>query len=129
MKDSCRPSKLDPGLAAAYSIPRSRTTWTMRSEPGRVIRRTSAAGGRIFPASRKSCASVGAGAPDGDDGLDGLLGACASPRGWGDTSAAAPAAPAAAFFRKPRRPTEVFGDFAITIFSAFRPTAWTRTAR
>ena len=39
-------------------------SWTMRSEPGRVIRRTSAAGGRMFPASRKSCASVGAGAPD-----------------------------------------------------------------
>src|ERR1700722_11784191 len=63
----------------------------MRSEPGRVMVRT-ATGGRIFPASRSSCVGLGGGALDGD---------------------AAPAAPAAAFFRKPRRPTDVLFDFAM----------------
>src|SRR5581483_938650 len=109
MTDSWMASKLEPGLAAAYSTPRSRITWIIRSDAGRVILRTST-GGRTLPASRKSWASVGGGAA-----VEPALGAWAVLVGaWASaccpdvTSAAAPAAPAAAFFRKPRRPTEVF---------------------
>src|SRR5580698_9232688 len=84
----------------------------MRSEPGRVIRRT-VAGGRTFPASRSSCSCVGAGRPPvGGAGAATapLPGLCASASGEVVASAAAPAA---ALFRKPRRPTALFADFAI----------------
>src|SRR5919202_790007 len=37
MIDSCRLRKLDPGLAATYSIPSALMTSTMKSEPGRSI--------------------------------------------------------------------------------------------
>ena len=39
MSDSCRPSKLDPGFAATYSMPRSFRTCVIRSDPGRVMAR------------------------------------------------------------------------------------------
>src|SRR5215469_15983837 len=107
MKDSCKPSKLEPGLAATYSTPRSRRVWTMRSEPGRVMARVTA-GGRTLPASRSICVGDGGGAPA--DETAPVFGACASTNGVVVASAAAPAA---AFFKKPRRPREFFGDFAM----------------
>src|SRR5689334_21501085 len=78
------------------------------------------AGGRTFPVSRATWASVGAGTA----GVAGaapvaFLGAWASTSPGVVTSAAAPAAPAAAFLRKPRRPTEVFCDLAM--ICSFRP--------
>src|SRR5581483_7099117 len=116
MNDSCRPSKLEPGLAAAYSMPRSLTVWTMRSDPGRVIART-VAGGRTLPASRANWESVGPGALPA--GVGASLG-----RRWASTMGVvtSAAAPVAAPFRKPRRPTEVFGDFAIFVLDA--PSEW-----
>src|SRR5579872_3915446 len=116
MNDSCRPSKLDPGLAAAYSMPRSRTVCTMRSDPGRVIRRA-VAGGLTLPASRASCASVGLGALP--VWACAVAFRCASTTGAVVTNAAAPVA---ALFKKPRRPTEFLGDFAI-MFSLLAPCA------
>ena len=51
MRDSCKPSKLEPGLSATYSISRSRSTCTIRSE---AARRTVAkgSGGDELPTSR-----------------------------------------------------------------------------
>src|SRR5579871_2814397 len=44
MKDSWRPRKLEPGLAAQYSMPSDLMTSTMKSEPGRALEVTSTAG-------------------------------------------------------------------------------------
>src|SRR5579862_3486680 len=44
MTDSCRPAKLDPGFAARYSKPSDLRTSTMKSEPGRLVVKTSTAG-------------------------------------------------------------------------------------
>src|SRR5579862_2068983 len=83
MKDSCRPRKLEPGLAAIYSMPSVLNTSTMKSEPGRTLRVTSTA----VPVAgfRAACWARAIGAV-----------------------AASPAPPAAARFRKPRRPTGSF---------------------
>src|SRR6266850_5018127 len=113
MIDSCSPSKLDPGLPAAYSIPRSRRTCTMRSEPGRTTARwPGRTGGRTLPASRSTCAGEGGGAGSGETFVP-----CAAtaPASGPLVSAAAPAAAVAAPFRNPRRVTGrcVFFDLAI----------------
>src|ERR1700676_27977 len=83
MKDSCKPRKLEPGLAAMYSMPSVLNTSTMKSEPGRTLEVTSTTAW-----------------------VSGFRAACwASAMG---AVAASPAPPAAARFRKPRRPTRVF---------------------
>src|SRR5262245_60112007 len=96
MIDSCSPSKLDPGFAATYSMPRLLMTSTMKSEAGFSMRRADEVrgGGSV---SARSWAPAGAGVRAG-------CGCCAAAAGTlGATSAAAPAA---APFRKRRRPTE-----------------------
>src|SRR5580704_1603147 len=106
MSDSCSDSKVDPGLAVRYSILSVLRTSTMKSEPGFSMMRALAAG-RAAPVSRATADP---------------LGACAvalppRPAGcWALVSsglAAKAAAPTAAPFRKPRRPTERFVDFAM----------------
>src|SRR6266850_6463628 len=115
MIDSCSPSKLDPGFPAMYSMPRSRRTWTIRSDPGRTTARSpdrGATGGRTLPASRSTCPGEGGGAESGAA----LLSCPAAALATGTlVSAAAPAAAVAAPFKKPRRVTalSVFFDFAI----------------
>src|SRR5262245_34875188 len=111
MTDSCSPSKLEPGLAATYSIPRSRITCTIRSEPGRMtVRSRAPATGRTLPASRLTCSADGGGAE-----LFALPFCAASRSGIGTEvpSAAAPAAAVAAPFRNPRRFTAIFFGFVI----------------
>src|SRR5437773_11807691 len=117
MRDSCRPSKLEPGLAATYSTPRSLRTCVMRSEPGRTTARA-VAGGLILPESRASCSGTGAGAPAAVGAAPGRP----APAPWASdisafvTSAAAPAAAlAAAPLRKPRRLTEAFLVFIVDL--------------
>src|ERR1700682_3713466 len=85
MNDSWSPRKLDPGLAAQYSIPRDLKTSVMKSEPGRALFVTSTAV-PVYGFRAACCASA--------------IGAVA----------AKPAAPAAPF-RKPRRSTGFF-DFS-----------------
>src|ERR1044071_1754762 len=104
MIDSCRPSKLDPGLPATYSTPRSRKTSTIRSEPGRTTARWPGRieVGRTLPASRSTCAGEGGGA----DSCEGVVPCAEAALVSGPlVSAAAPAAAVAAPFRKPRRVT------------------------
>src|SRR5262245_1949327 len=106
------PSKLEPGFAATYSMPRSRRTCTMRSEPGRTAARAfPPAGGRTAPASRSSCGADGAGAGVFDRGAPAGGACCALDSGTCVVIAAAPAAADAAPFRKPRRLTTSFLDF------------------
>src|ERR1700738_3385925 len=106
MSDSWSDSKVDPGLALRYSRLRVLKTSTMKSEPGFSMTRALPAG-RAAPVSRATADP---------------LGVCAvalppRPAGcWALASAglaARAAAPTAAPFRKPRRPTERFVDFAI----------------
>src|SRR5579872_2594353 len=103
MMDSCRDSNVEPGLAARYSMLSDFRTSTMKSDPGCSM--TGVAAGRTAPASRVTCAPEGAWAPRGADPASCALA--------GSGLAANAAAPAAAPFRKPRRPTEFFVDFAI----------------
>src|ERR1700733_3980724 len=112
MRDSCKPSKLEPGLAATNSMPRSLMVCTMASEPGLVMVRTET-GGRALPASRASCSGVGAGVVPAGAAATSVVWRCAIAAGVVVASAAAPAA---ALFKKPRRPTEfflVFGMFTL----------------
>src|ERR1019366_2195665 len=120
MKDSCKPSKLDPGLATANSMPRSLIVWTMRSEPGRVIKRA-AAGGRTLPASRASWSWVGAGRAAA--GVEEVRWASAI-----GAVVASAAAPAAALFRKPLRPTEFFSAEVFCDFAMISPLCTSRAA-
>src|SRR2546430_1342583 len=103
MSDSCSDSNVDPGFAARYSMLSDFKTSTMKSEPGCSI--TWVAAGRAEPASRVTCAVEGPAAPRADPAASWAL------LIWG--LAASAAAPAAAPFKKPRRPTELFVDFAI----------------
>src|SRR5579863_7793456 len=97
--DSCSARKLDPGLAQIYSKPSDFSTSTMKSEPGwsAVKTSTSVATGSVSLASAVA---------EGTATLRRVSGACAFP---GDCVTKA-AAPAAAPFKKPRRP-EGFLDF------------------
>src|SRR4051812_18955934 len=95
MKDSWRPRKLEPGLAAQYSIPRDLKTSVMKSEPGRELLVTST----VAPVSGFKAAC------------------CASAMG---AVAARPAAPAAPF-RKPRRSTGFFAFSSICASCLGRP--------
>src|SRR5215467_1153956 len=110
MIDSCNPSKLDPGLHAAYSIPKDRIRSTMKSEQGCSTTRPEDTG-CAAPFSRASVAPSGAGAlafPRPRPPLAPCCGACAEAS---STPATNPAAPLAAPLMKPRRPTEVSLDF------------------
>src|SRR5687767_215877 len=115
------PSKLEPGFPATYSMPRSLSTCTIRSDPGRTAaRELPTAGGRTAPASRSSCAADGGGAgefdrpaPAGGDGCASRV--CAPVSETCVAMAAAPAAAVAAPFRKPRRLTVSFLDFATAV--------------
>src|SRR5215469_14546852 len=88
-------------------MPRDLMTSTMKSDPGFSMTRAPSAGA---PASRAICAAPGprdpAGAPAGADPLCCALVICGF--------AAMTAAPAAAPFKKPRRPNALFLDFAIS---------------
>src|SRR4029079_2829744 len=107
MIDSCRPSKLEPGFAATYSMPSVLITSTMKSEAGFSTRRdeTAAGGGSV---SARSCAPPGtAGAAVGEAASGGCASAAA-----GALRATTAAALTAAPFRNRRRPTADF-EFAI----------------
>src|SRR5580693_7252265 len=93
--DSCRPRKLEPGLAQTYSKPMYFRTSTMKSEPGRSLVRISVALG--VPDSASLAAAVGS--------MGGRVGAdCWAKAGL---VVAASAAPAAALVRNLRRSTGV----------------------
>src|SRR2546423_10078864 len=122
MSDSCSPSKLDPGLAATYSTPRSFSTCVIRSDPGRTTARATG-GGRTLPASRATWSTVGGGAPPSGGGVLGRLGPvpppCASEISvWVTSAAALAAALAAAPLRNPRRLTAAFLVFMDDLTSA-----------
>ena len=103
--DSWIPSKLEPGLAATHSMPRSLRTWTIRSEPGLTAARAPAAsaGGRTAPASRSICCAVGGGT-GASMAAPPAAACCGVPAiGASPPAAAAPTAAVAAPFRNPRR--------------------------
>src|SRR5580704_10992973 len=90
MIDSCRPRKLDPGLAQTYSMPRDLMTSTMKSEPLRSVVRISAG-------EEGSSAS-------GEIGIAaGILGVVEAAEAADPGTALIAAAPTAALFRKLRR--------------------------
>src|SRR5262245_8957902 len=101
MIDSCNARKVDPGLAATYSMPSVLTTSSMKSDPGRSVVYTSVrgGGGLVSAAARAAPGS----------GVTGLA-ACAAWPAWAGCAtegfATKAAAPAAAPFRNPRRLTE-----------------------
>src|SRR5205814_2534595 len=101
MIDSCSPSKLDPGLAAAYSKPRLLITSTMKSEAGcSTMRALGRRGGGSVSAA--SCAG------GGTDARDAAV-SCGSAASGGADFATSPAAPTAAPCRNRRRPTDGCG--------------------
>src|SRR5260370_28899023 len=103
MTDSCRPRKLDPGLAATYSTPNDLMTSIMKAEPGRDVVCTSTIEGGAVSAAISFAVGVGALARFGSD-------CCA----WATVGVAtSAAAPAAAPFKNPRRSTEGLRDFAM----------------
>src|SRR6476659_955968 len=108
MIDSCRPRKLDPGLAATYSKPSDFSTSTMKSEPLRWFSpRTCTSPGPIAsPAAvmRGVVGAGGAGEASGADGVD-----CAVNSVVEATMAAAPAS--APFCRNSRRSSCLLVDF------------------
>src|SRR5712692_3559578 len=110
MIDSCNPSKLDPGLAATYSMPRLLITSTMKSDAGFSTRRADAlrGGGSV---SARSCAAPGAAGVAGRA----AAGSCAAPA-IGALLATSAAALTAAPFRKRRRPTD---DLLLATLSPF----------
>src|SRR5262249_1049245 len=98
MIDSCNARKVDPGLAAIYSMPSVLTTSSMKSDPGRSVVYTSVRGGG-------GLVSAAARAAPGN-GVTGLAAwpvcpACAGCATEGFATKAA--APAAAPFKNPRR--------------------------
>src|SRR5438876_3063512 len=100
MTDSCRPLKLEPGLAATYSKPSALMTSTMKSPPGLSVVRTS-----TVPAGSASRAIVGALAGPGRvaAGAD-----CAATSASGPVALPTSAAPVtAALFRNHRLPSDV----------------------
>src|SRR5262245_8510317 len=111
MIDSCRPRKLDPGLAATYSKPIVFSTSTMKSEPLRWLsRRTCTSPGPIASPAAVMMGVVGpAGA--GEAGRAGEAGGddCPASSALEPTSAAAPAS--ALFCRNSRRSSPSFFDF------------------
>src|SRR5262245_50202739 len=107
MIDSCRARKVEPGLAATYSMPSDLITSSMKSDPGRSVVYTSArgGGGLVSAATRAALGKgVTALAP---------CPACAASAGAIEGFATRAAAPAAAPFRNPRRSTEPFFDLGI----------------
>src|SRR5262245_36776213 len=119
MIDSCSPSKLEPGLAATYSMPRFRSTSTIRSEPGRTTAGPVTAGGCTAPASRSICACVGGGAPPAAAAPPPACGSSVvvAVAGTVAVNAAVPAAAVAvaAPFRNPRRLTRVPFETAMCV--------------
>src|SRR5215469_16132631 len=95
MMDSCSDSKVEPGLAARYSMFKVLSTSTMKSDPGRSITRAVALGATA-PFSRASRSPGGVDAP----GRAASAACCDFPICGFATRAAAPAA---APLRNPRR--------------------------
>src|SRR5712691_11330334 len=93
MIDSCSARKLEPGLAQMYSNPSDFSTSTMKSEPGRSAVNTSAAAD-TGSVSLANAAAEGTAVPRPGCVSCALAGVFAT----------STAAPAAALFRKPRRP-------------------------
>src|ERR1700719_4704219 len=120
IRDSCKPSNVEPGLEAQYSILSDLSTSTMKSEPGCSTIRESESSPTGAPVSVAKVVALGVALP-----LRGR--AC-----WACTAAgftASAAAPAAAPFKKPRRPTEVLSDLLIVlspIADWLRPGLFTR---
>src|SRR5579859_4521254 len=96
MIDSCRPRKLEPGLAQTYSNPIDLRTSTMTSEPVRSAVKTS----EMTGASVSAAGDIGGGAV-----RLGSAGCAATFAGTAAKAAAPAAAPTAAPFRKFRRLT------------------------
>jgi hypothetical protein len=103
MSDSCRPRKLDPGLAQTYSNPMDLITSTMKSDPVRSAVNTSTLAG----ASVSAAADMGGGTT--------RLGSSGCAATFAAGAAASAAAPAAAPFRKFRRFTTGFGSLAMAV--------------
>src|ERR1700693_5512204 len=103
MMDSCKPRKLDPGLAQTYSKPSDLITSTMKSDPVRSAVSTSAPDGTSVSAA----GDMGGGATRFTS-----AGVAATGAGAGaDAPAPSAAAPTAAPFRKFRRSTTGFDCF------------------
>src|SRR5665213_1404244 len=102
MIDSCSPRKLEPGFAQTYSNPSDLITSTMKSEPVRSTVSTSTLDGVPTSAS----GDIGGGAPGATRG--GTVGAPTTAE-----FVASIAAPAAAPFRKSRRGSGTFLNFAM----------------
>src|SRR5258708_7271324 len=119
MIDSCSPSKLDPGLAGTYSMPRLLMTSTMKSEAGfSTIRDDAPRGGGSV--SARNCAPAG----DGGVAGRGAGGSCAAATGAPRVTSAA--APTAAPCRKRRRATD---DLLRATFGSFPDAAEPRRKR
>src|SRR5271154_5118714 len=103
MIDSCNPRKLDPGFAKRYSKPSDLITSTMKSEPVRSVVSTS----KVDGVSASATGDIAGGGP-----ARRTSGGSASAALGAATNAAAPAA---ALFRKLRRLTGFFGDFAMSL--------------
>src|SRR5579883_2347633 len=105
MMDSCSARNVDPGFAAAYSMPSDLITSSMKSDPGRSVVYTSARGGGLVSAAARRAPGSGvaaaarawAGAADCAGAVEGF--------------ATRAAAPAAAPLRNPRRLTEPLAPF------------------
>src|ERR1700678_1970195 len=109
MIDSCRPRKLEPGIAATYSIPRLFMTSTMKSLTQVDCVISSSAGGAL---PRSPLEGGTAGTLGGRGG--GAGGVCATAA----TGAATAAEPARATpLRKPPRPTDPSLELFATPFS------------
>src|SRR5689334_10828544 len=102
MTDSCRPRKLEPGLAQMYSKPRDLRTSSIKSEPERSTVSVS-----TLETGRGSVSFASTGVAAARRGSD----CCATAAPWPATSAAVPPT---ALLKKLRRPTDVFLVFAIT---------------
>src|SRR2546422_547947 len=110
MIDSWRPWKLDPGFVVMYSKLRLLMTSIMKSDPGfSTMRSTCARGAPVSAANWAAFGTTAAGRAGG---------ACCALAAVVVTNA--PAAPAAAPLRKPRRLTEPFLDFMDGLLGLYR---------
>src|SRR5215467_7153298 len=100
MMDSCNARKVDPGLAATYSMPRDLITSSMKSDPGRSVVYTSARGGVLVSAAVRRAPGSGVAAARAW-GCGAICGSAA------EGFATRAAAPAAAPFRNRRLFTDL----------------------
>src|SRR6516165_4168577 len=101
MMDSCNARKVDPGLAATYSMPRDLITSSMKSDPGRSVVYTSARGGALVSAAVRRAPGSGVAVAARASGCGAVCGSAA------EGFATRAAAPAAAPFRNRRLFTDL----------------------